>query len=134
MKVVIDTNVILVCVSKHSLRHPIFNALIENKISLCVTTGILLEYEEIFLRKFDKEIATHFMDLLSDLPTLSCIDVYYKWKLLNSDVDDNKFVDCAIASQADLIITDDKDFNPLITFSFPKVEIITSLNFIEKYL
>ncbi|WP_460958439.1 PIN domain-containing protein [Spirosoma litoris] len=46
---------------------------------------------------------------------------YYKWFLISSDVDDNKFVDCAIACGADYIITEDRHFREIDEVDFPKV-------------
>lgn len=44
--------------------------------------------------------------------------------LISNDPDDDKFVDCAIASSADYLVTHDNHFNILKTVEFPKVEII----------
>ena len=38
--------------------------------------------------------------------------------------DDNKFVDCAIASNAHYLATNDKHFNILKGIEFPKVQVI----------
>lgn len=48
MKVVVDTNVMLVSFSRKSKYHLIFKAFVEEKYTLFVTTAILIEYEEIF--------------------------------------------------------------------------------------
>ena len=58
---------------------------------------------------------------------------YYKWELIKADKDDNKFVDCAIASNAKYLVSDDKHFKVLKNIYFPKVEVITALNF-SKFL
>jgi predicted nucleic acid-binding protein len=44
--------------------------------------------------------------------------------LIQNDKDDDKFVDCAIASNADAIITHDKHFNILKTIPFPSINIM----------
>ncbi|MCB0562358.1 MAG: PIN domain-containing protein, partial [Phaeodactylibacter sp.] len=49
---------------------------------------------------------------------------YYKWNLIAEDPDDNKFVDCAVASNATFIVTHDRHFNVLKKVDFPKVEVI----------
>lgn len=51
------------------------------------------------------------------------VDVFYKWNLIKEDPDDNKFVDAAINSGAEFIITHDKHFNVLNDIEFPKVSI-----------
>ena len=50
------------------------------------------------------------------------------------DEDDNKFVDCAICGNSDLIITSDHHFNVLKDIDFPKVEIIAPGEFINQYM
>ena len=45
--------------------------------------------------------------------------------MITNDADDNKFVDCAIAANADYIVTNDKHFQILQTVDFPKVNIIS---------
>ncbi len=52
-------------------------------------------------------------------------------ELLPADSDDNKFVDCAVASDAEYIVTNDKHFNPLKEIPLPKVEIIKIAEFIK---
>lgn len=39
------------------------------------------------------------------------VDPQFHFQVISSDPDDNKFVDCAIAAQADFIITSDHDFD-----------------------
>ena len=45
----------------------------------------------------------------------------FAWFLIEADPDDNKFVDCAIAGQADYIVTHDKHFRILDEIQFPRV-------------
>jgi predicted nucleic acid-binding protein len=45
--------------------------------------------------------------------------------LIEADPDDNKYPNCAIAAQADYIITHDKHFNILKHIPFPKVICVT---------
>lgn len=47
------------------------------------------------------------------------------------DEDDNKFVDCAIASNASYIVSHDKDFRLLASIDFPKVIVIDTDSFKE---
>jgi predicted nucleic acid-binding protein len=60
------------------------------------------------------------------------VTTYFKFNLLK-DEDDNKFVDCAVAANADYIVSHDKDFKPLKKISFPIVNVIDTGNF-KKYL
>ena len=56
-KVVLDTNVLLVCISERSRLHWIFQKLIAGNFILCVTTDILAEYAEIIERHMGPDTA-----------------------------------------------------------------------------
>ncbi len=64
------------------------------------------------------------MEIIESLPNLERINKYYFWQLLDKDPDDNKFVDCYVAANADFLVTDDKDFKVLKEIPFPKVNVI----------
>ena len=51
MNIVLDTNVLLVCISERSRLHWIFQALLNAEFTLCVTTDMLAEYAEIIARE-----------------------------------------------------------------------------------
>ncbi|MEM6298167.1 MAG: PIN domain-containing protein, partial [Bacteroidota bacterium] len=76
-------------------------------------------------------IANNLGELLSKLKNVENTKIYFKWNLIDVDPDDNKFVDCAIASQAHCIVTNDKHFNVLKSIEFPKVTIVTPDRFLE---
>jgi len=57
LKVILDTNILLVSISSKSKYHWIFSNLLNNKYELYVSNEILLEYEEIISSKYDKEVA-----------------------------------------------------------------------------
>ena len=64
MKVVLDTNVLLVSISRKSPFNWIFQKLIDGAFKLCVTTDILLEYEEIIAQHMGKQFARETSDIL----------------------------------------------------------------------
>jgi uncharacterized protein len=68
------------------------------------------------------------LGVLENLKNVELITNYYKFNLLK-DEDDNKFVDCAIASNADFIVTHDTDFNLLKKIDFPKVDLLNTTEF-----
>ena len=124
MKVVIDTNIILVSVSDRSPFHWVYRSLIEKKFNLCVTTDILLEYEEIIEENMGQDVSENILITLLKLSNIEFITRYYRWELIKADYDDNKFADCAIAANADYLVTNDKDFNILKKIDFPKINVI----------
>ena len=131
IKLVIDTNVILVSISSKSKYHWIFKKLLEQKYSICVTESILYEYEEIISKKFSKTVAKNFIRTLLLLPNVEFVKIFYEWGLIRTDKDDNKFVDCAISSNADYILTEDNHFNQLQKIDFPKVNVININKFFK---
>jgi predicted nucleic acid-binding protein len=70
------------------------------------------------------EIAESVADLLWKSKNVELINPEFRWGLITADPDDNKFVDCAIAADAELIVTNDKHFDALKTVSWPKLTII----------
>jgi len=105
---------------------------LEEKFTLCVTTEILAEYEEIIARESNPEMASLALQLIENAVNTKLITRYYKWNLIQNDPDDNKFVDCAIASNARFIVTEDKHFNILENVRFPKVHILDVQGFKDK--
>ena len=124
MKVVIDTNLFWVSISRNSSTHWIFRALLDGKFTLCVTTDILNEYEEIIGQKLGVETADAVMETLDNLFNIELVTRYYRWQLIIDDPDDNPFADCAIAISADALVTQDRHFNILKKTPFPKVNLM----------
>lgn len=123
MRVIIDTNVLVSSLSSRSKYHWLVQFLLTEKFELLISDEILLEYEEILTQKYAYDVAHNFLTALQELPNVHLIKVYFHWNLLK-DEDDNKFVDCGIAGNADYIITHDKDFIILKQVAFPKVNTI----------
>ncbi len=121
MRVVIDTNVFWVSISRRSGSHWIFQALLEGKITLCVSTEILEEYAEIIAMKLGEEVSQAILSVIDNLPNVEYITRYYKWQAIYADPDDDKFVDCAVSANAACIISEDKHFKVLKTLEYPKV-------------
>ena len=128
--IVLDTNCLLQSLPSRSPYHKIWTDVLSGEISLCVNNDILEEYEEKLGEYASPEVAHNVVEAIVTLTTTTMQNTYVHFELLPGDVDDNKFVDCAIASSAELIVTNDKDFNPLKSIEWPKVEIMTIQNFI----
>jgi uncharacterized protein len=129
MKVVIDTNILWVSISSKSSTHWVVQHLLAGTFTLCVTTEILEEYEEIIGKQLGQQTAIAFMELLDNLPNVAEITRYYSWLLIHTDPDDNKFVDCAIAANAQYLATNDKHFNVVKQIPFPSLNIVNVKEF-----
>lgn len=130
-RVVLDTNVLLVCISDRSKLHWVFQTLISQSYILCVSTEILAKYAEIIERYIGPETRESVLGLIENLPNVEQITSYYRFRLLK-DVDDDKFVDCAIAANASFIVSHDKDFAIVKTIDFPKVRVINTDEFFSE--
>lgn len=123
-KFVIDTNVLLVSISERSENHWLFLAFIDEVFTLCVTTSILNEYAEILEQQMGIKTSENVLKIIENAPNVIFIDRYIRWELISVDPDDNKFVDCAIASNAKCVVSQDKHFNVLKKIRFPKVDVV----------
>ena len=83
-----------------------------------------LEYEEIIQQKYGTATANTFIALLDELPNVHFITTHFKCRLIEDDADDNKYSDCAVAGQAEWLVTEDSHFNILKKISFPQINVI----------
>jgi putative PIN family toxin of toxin-antitoxin system len=124
-KIVLDTNALLRCISRRSSYSIVVEKLFENKYELSVTTDILLEYEEKITEIFSRETSEFLIGAFMLLTNVKKVDVHFHLNLIPQDTDDNKFADCAFASNAHFIVSDDKHFKELKTVGFPQLTVIS---------
>ena len=124
MRIVLDTNCLLVVLPASSPYRCIWDAFRQGRFALCYTTEMLQEYEELLSRFYPHEVVFLTVEMLLKSPNVIQTIPYYKWSFISVDPDDNNFVDCALNAGADYIVTNDKHFNVLETVEFPKINII----------
>lgn len=124
MRLDLDTNSLIQCVSRRSRYHDLWLSFIDGRNQLCVTTEILNEYVEILQRETTENFASIMLEVILNNPNTLFINIFYKFNLITADPDDNKFIDCAIAAQAKYIVTEDHHYDALRDLEFPKVDII----------
>ena len=130
MVVVLDINVLLVTIARKSTYRPIFDALLGGKFQLIISNEILSEYVEVIEWRANPIVASNIAEMLLSLKNLEKVDIYFEWRLVTKDPDDDKYVDAAISGGADYIVTNDAYFNVLKTVEFPKIDIINIDQFI----
>lgn len=130
--IVLDTNCILQSISERSRYHKIWNDFLLGRYVLCVTTEILEEYEEIIGQKMSPFVAKIVIDIILRANNVLRVDAQYRFQLITADVDDNKFVDCAIVANAEFIVSDDAHFDILKQIPFPKVNVKKIAEFYEE--
>ena len=128
-RIVLDTNCLLQILPARSPYHKIWTDVLSGKISLCVNTEILNEYEEILGQKMTKDIARNVVEAIARLHSTIYQEIYIHFGLIKKDADDNKFVDCAVAANAEYIVTNDSHFNVLKEIDWPKVLVLTIKEF-----
>ena len=129
-----DTNLFVEALSAKHPYHRIVQGFRAGEFSVCLSNSILLEYEETLLLRHGRVTVQNFLGSLSYSLFVVSIDPLFRYTLITADPDDNKFVDCAVAANADYIVTSDHHFDILRDVSFPKVAIIHPEEFIRRFL
>jgi uncharacterized protein len=137
MTICLDTNVFLQIFGRRQLFYPILRALLDGRLTLAISTSILLEYEEITVELSGQERWRDVVALLDSLVQLHAnvryIESHFRFNIISADPDDNKFCDCAIAADADFVITEDHHFGALKSAKY-KPQPITPTEFIRRHL
>ena len=79
----------------------------------------------------DKEFVSLVLDAITNAPNVERVTPYFRFNLITSDPDDNKFVDCAITAGAKYIVSNDRHFNELKCYDFPKVDVRSLMEFLD---
>jgi putative PIN family toxin of toxin-antitoxin system len=99
--------------------------------TLCVSTEILLEYEELLLRiTEDKTFTEEVLSAIESAYNVEFVNPVYRFNLIKADPDDNKFVDCAIVANARYIVTNDHHYDILRQIEFPVVDVMALKTFL----
>ena len=132
MRVVIDTNVFISSFFGGNPRK-IIDLWRKEKITLCLSGDILEEYTEVL-----KRIGLEDEDELRELLTLFSkgFNIVFtakttKINVVKGDPDDNKFIECAVALKAKVIITGDKTLEALKEYA--GIKILTPAQFLRNF-
>jgi predicted nucleic acid-binding protein len=90
-----------------------------------------MEYEEVISQKTSSFFADIIIKALLNRRNLVRVSPTWRLQLITQDPDDNKFVDCAISGQAEILVSNDKHFNILNEIDFPAVTILRLQDFIS---
>ena len=137
MRVCIDTNVLVQLFGRNAAGRPIRDALLAGRIDWAVSNEVLLEYEEattLLSGRTRWQQVERFLTLLFYLHgNVLFLEPHFRFGVISADPEDNKFCDCAIAAQADYIITSDRHFDTLVGSGY-KPRPITPEEFIRSHL
>lgn len=123
-KIVLDTNCLIQVFPRRSKFRKIWDDYQRGNLNLCVTTDILEEYEEIITRLTNPIVAKRVLEIIIHNPATIKITRYNHFDMLKADPDDNKFIDCAIAANAEYLVSNDRHFNILKDIAFPHVDVV----------
>lgn len=130
MKIVLDSNVLLVALGKKSNYRPIWDAFSEGKYQLIISDEIVYEYQEILHQHSAYGVAEIITEIFIESADVLHQHVYYNWNIIKEDPDDNKFFDIAVAANADYLVTNDAHFNIAKQLAFPSIKIISAKEFL----
>jgi len=108
MTVCIDTCVLLQAARAGHPYHVIFDAWFQRRFRWAVSNEILTEYQEIIavhsgVQRWNRLVKVFSLaETVGDL--LIKVQPAYRFRVIATDPDDNKFTDCAITANADYVI------------------------------
>ena len=126
------TNCLIAILPQRSPYHEVWNNFIDRKLELCVSTDILLEYEEILGRLTSSEFADTVIKAIINQPNIHRVETTYFFNLIKQDPDDNKFVDCAICGSAEIIVSNDRHFDVLKKIDYPIIKVEKLQDFVKE--
>ena len=111
MKVVVDTNVLVSAVLKGRVPRAVIQFIFDNPDwEWIVSFEIIAEYKEVLSRpkfKLTSDVRASWFEIIDTFATLIDVNVSIDFP---RDRKDAKFLACAIAAEADFLITGDSDF------------------------
>jgi uncharacterized protein len=132
MKVVIDTNIF---VSSFFGGNPraIIDLWKNETVTLCLSSAILDEYIDVLRRigLTDEHELEELLSLFSKGFNILFITKTPKISIIRKDPDDDKFIECAVALKADVVITGDREV--LAVKEYMGIRILTPQQFLENY-
>lgn len=138
MKIVLDTNVLYQALRAESgASRAILKLIFDQKIKLSVSTPVFKEYEEVLKRDTSKkDLGIKDKDIKKILSFIAYVGfaqtIYYSFRPNLRDEDDNHFVELAIASNADYLVTSNiKDYLVGSNLKFEDLKIVTPSEFMK---
>jgi putative PIN family toxin of toxin-antitoxin system len=129
MRVVIDTNCLVASLPPRGDYYWLYEAFEAEQFEWLISNEILTEYLEKLTELYSEDTALLVYSIISTAVNVTFTEPFFKWQLVTADADDNKFADLAVAGNVDYLVTNDKHFNPLKRLEFPKLTIVSLVEF-----
>lgn len=133
LRLILDTNVFMVSLAPQYKYRWIYDCLIQGKFDLALSNEILTEYHEQIVLRYGIARTDAQLDYLLLLPNVILINPSFYWQLVENDKDDNKFIDCYLASQSDHIVSNDRHLRGLVADEFPPLSVLSYDEFERQY-
>lgn len=137
MILVIDTNVVLTMFKPTHSNWPLFEAWAADRFEWAVSNEVLLEYQEVMERLSSAAYAAQVFQAIQTIERVRKnflrTPPAFRFRQITNDPDDDQFADCAIAVEADFIITSDHHFDALIGSGY-KPQPFSPAEFIQRHL
>ena len=129
LKIVIDTNIYISAIFWNGTPRRVVDLGRDGKIEIYTSEEIEEEIARVLLKKF--KLNPHEVEeILLDFSTFTIpVIPVQRFKIIEDDPDDDKFIDCAVACNADYIVSGDKHLIHLKEFK--GVKIVNSLEFLS---
>ena len=133
LRIILDTNIFLVSLAPNYKYNWIYKSLLNDKYELVISNEILTEYQEQISSRYGIDRTAASLDFMLPLPNVILKNPSYFWQLVENDKDDNKFIDCYIASQSDFIVSNDRHLHQVKNSEFPQIVVLRYEEFEAKY-
>ena len=129
LKVVIDTNIFISALHWAGVPLKVYKSWLDGEFRLGISREILSELGSVLENDFDwaHEETQELCNLINELADITIPK--QKLRVITDDPDDNKILECALASRADYIISGDKHLLKL--GAYKTIPIITGRRFLN---
>ena len=133
MKIVVDTNILVSAILRGRMPKRVIQSIIDRPdCEWLVSLEILAEYKEVLLRpkfKLSQGVIEEWGEIFDTVTQLIEVEVEVDFP---RDRKDAKFLACALAGNADFLITGDRDFSEVETLG--NTQIVSVSVFLDKIL
>lgn len=123
-KIVLDTNMIITALlSRNGASFKLLSMIDDERIELVLSTPLVKEYEDVLKRQ---KFMLDFQDVENILDYLCLIashhKIYYLWRPLLKDIQDDMVLELAVKANAMIITHNKKDFEAASRFNLPVLQ------------
>ena len=132
-RIVLDTNIIISAFGWNGTPRRVLFALLERHYALAFSSETLQElqtvlaYPKFAFSSQQKESLLDFLAAHSDR-----VEILNKYRIIDEDLSDNAFIDCAVAAGAAIIVSGDTHL--LTLRSYGSIQILTPAEFLKRFV